>query len=258
MIHIAVRSMSVRKRKRPYTTPGLGDRIHTVLIGFLYSLKNNIPVTLHLTQDKWDKHKPESFKEILNLLPPDRVYIKSHPVSNLIENDWLRYLKQTGINAIPYCYKDYLGKFEDVEELDISEYLHLYPCIKPLDNKLTNLPKKYITVQWDSTDEARRLSNIEIKNIELQYRNQGYEIITIGGNALEENLRSSLKDIGNAVYYADMHVGVDSGFMHFAQLYKKPENIHMYNKDTNKNNWSHHLKRAVDTGVIFNKYYNKE
>jgi len=257
MKHIAVRSTSVRKRNRPYTTPGLGDRVHTVLIGLLYSLTHNVPVTLHLTSDKWDKQKPESFNEILSLIPPGLVYIQPHYVSNLPETEWLSYLSCKGFDAVPYCYKDYLGKFEDLEDLDISKYFSKYPCIPPLDTNI-KLPSKFITVQWDSTDEARRLSNTEIKNIESKYIDEGYDIVIIGGNAQTENLKFSLKDIGNAMSNADIHVGVDSGFMHFAQLYKLPEQIHMYNKDSDKNNWSHHLKRAVDNGIVFNKYFNKE
>ena len=35
MIHLAIRSLSTRKRNRRYTTPGLGDRIHTLMIGYL-------------------------------------------------------------------------------------------------------------------------------------------------------------------------------------------------------------------------------
>jgi hypothetical protein len=72
--------------------------------------------------------------------------------------------------------------------------------------------------------------------------------------------RIPIKPIKDLVSFfnADMHVGVDSGFMHFAQIYKLPNQIHMYNRDTDKNNWSHHLKRAVDNGTVFNKYFNKE
>jgi hypothetical protein len=100
MKHIAIRSTSVRKRNRPYTTPGLGDRVHTVLIGLLYSLSHNVPVTLHLTSDKWDKQKPESFKEILSLIPPGLVHIQPHAVSNLPEDKWLSYLSCKGFFCI--------------------------------------------------------------------------------------------------------------------------------------------------------------
>ena len=40
MKHIAVRSKSLRK-DAPYTVPGLGDRLHTVIMGYNYSILNN-------------------------------------------------------------------------------------------------------------------------------------------------------------------------------------------------------------------------
>ena len=51
MKHVAIPAMSVRKHE-PYTTPGLGDRIHSCLLGYQYARACDEPVTLHLTQDK--------------------------------------------------------------------------------------------------------------------------------------------------------------------------------------------------------------
>ena len=56
------------------------------------------------------------------------------------------------------------------------------------------------------------------------------EVLVVGGQA-QGKLRRSLKHIGYAMANADFHVGVDSGYMHLAQLYFKPENIYIY---TNK------------------------
>ena len=53
MKHIALRSKSIRSGDRPYTTPGLGDRIQSVLCAYQYGKAHNTPVTLHLTDDKW-------------------------------------------------------------------------------------------------------------------------------------------------------------------------------------------------------------
>ena len=53
MKHFALRSKSIRKGDRPYTTPGLGDRIHSAYVAYQYGLKHNTAVTIHLTDDKW-------------------------------------------------------------------------------------------------------------------------------------------------------------------------------------------------------------
>ena len=58
MKHLALRSRSIRPRAdaplgRPYTTPGLGDRIQSILCAYQYGKANKTPVTLHITDDKW-------------------------------------------------------------------------------------------------------------------------------------------------------------------------------------------------------------
>ena len=53
--NIALRSKSMRNGDRPYTTPGLGDRAHSVLMAYQYSRAHKVPVTLHLTSDKYGK-----------------------------------------------------------------------------------------------------------------------------------------------------------------------------------------------------------
>ena len=62
MIHFAIRSKSMRSGDRPFTTPGLGDRVHSALLAYLYGKKNNDKVTIHITRDKFDKpHKKQRF-----------------------------------------------------------------------------------------------------------------------------------------------------------------------------------------------------
>ena len=113
MKHIALRSKSVRSGDRPFTCPGLGDRIHSILTARQYGISHNTPVTVHITDDKWsvangkksDKKK-KSWKEIIDLFPENTVHIKPWPVENLYENEWLGFLKDQGIDAEIYYYKD--------------------------------------------------------------------------------------------------------------------------------------------------------
>ena len=92
MKHIALRSKSVRSGDRPYTTPGLGDRSHSLLLAYQYGKAHNTPVTIHLTDDKWsvaggkisDKKK-KSWVELMGLFPSDSIYIETHPIENITE-----------------------------------------------------------------------------------------------------------------------------------------------------------------------------
>ena len=92
MKHIALRSKSVRSGDRPYTTPGLGDRVHSAMIAYQYGKAHNSPVTIHITDDKWSiaggvpsGKKKKSWIEILALFPSDSLYLEPHPVENLTE-----------------------------------------------------------------------------------------------------------------------------------------------------------------------------
>ena len=257
MKHLAIRSLSIRKKDMPYTTPGLGDMTHTVLIGYLYSLHNNTPVTLHLTEDKYDKEKPPTYQSLLSLLPGDTVTIKVHPVTGLPEPQWLQFLHDQGYAAEMYCYMDIRHRYDTPERIDIAPYFATYPELDPLPvGAEVDLPDKFVTAQWDSTAKKRRLDSQQIKKIQDAYRSQGYEIITVGGEAVHPLLQRSLPHIGYAMSRAGIHIGVDSGFMHFAQLYLRPCNIHIY--ATNEHKWSHHLSRAIKNGCVLNHYIGKK
>ena len=252
MKHIALRSKSIRSGDRPYTCPGLGDRLHSVYLAYQYSLAHDTPVTIHLTDDKWsiandvksDK-KIKSWNEILTLYPKDKVFIKNHPVENLPENEWLKYLHNNGYEAEIYYYKDTKNMHpnETVVALEISQYLKKPILLNPIKS-IHQLPNKFVTMQWDSTDERRTFSEILTNKIENNYKSQGYEIVYVGGH-------TSLADAGYAMSKARYHVGADSGFLHLAQVYKKFEDIHIYSPVGGYK--SHHLWRAINNGC---KHYN--
>jgi hypothetical protein len=63
-------------------------------------------------------------------------------------------------------------------------------------------------------------------------------------------MNDSIQAIGYAMAKADGHIGIDSGFLHMANLYHKPEDIHLY---TTGGYISHHFVRAKARGV---KIYN--
>lgn len=247
MIHFAIRSKSIRAGDRPFTCPGLGDRVHSVLLAYLYSEQK--PVTIHLTDDKWsvaggvlsDK-KPKSWKEIVELFPT-QIKLKSHPVENLTESQWLAFLSKKGYQATTYYYKDALSMHPNDFPIgiDASAYLANLPRLKaePLP---IQVPEKYITAQFDTTDRGRAITPLIQAAILNNYRSQGYEVVTLTG-------QMSLKEIAWYLYNTTYHVGVDSGMMHMAMLYLPYNRIHLYNRGFK----SHHLIRAVQNGSLLNK-----
>ena len=254
MKHIALRSKSVRSGDRPYTTPGLGDRSHSLMIAYQYGKAHNSPVTVHLTDDKWSvaggkksAKKKKSWIELLSLFPPKTLYVEPHPVENLSEVEWIKYLKGKGIDAYIYHYADtiHMHPNETRVGIEMSQYIKDLPMLKP---KVNNgwFPDEYMTVQWDSTDPRRTLTAKQIREVHDKYK---LTPIYVGGNA-EGLLQTSIPHIGLAMKGAKFHVGCDSGMMHIAQLYKKYEDIHIY--DTDGAYKSHHLTRAINNG---SKYF---
>ncbi len=245
MKQIAIPARSVSDPSRSYTCTGLGDRIHTVTIGWAYSQSHG-PVTLHLTADKMTGgqfgNKPESWKEIVGLLPAGQVRLRSHAVSPATETEWLAYL---GDEVETYHYGDYPGKHEAKVGFDVSQYLKHIPRLAAKPQEI-ELPRWFVTVQWDAGGSSRRID--KANRVADEYRRRGYEVVMVGGEATGD-LRWSLPHIAYAMSKAAHHVGVDSAFLHMAQLYMPCDSIHLYG-----NPLSHHAKRAVDNGARLNPY----
>ena len=259
MKHLAMRSKSMRRGDRPFTTPGLGDRVHSAMLGYLYALEHDEPVTIHLTRDKNDKpHKRQSWGEIMTLFPKGMVTYKVHAdVENLPESEWLAYLKDAGYDAATYYYKDTEQHHpndppHDVPREDLVEISSLinrgYKLLRGNDDYRMLLPDRFITTQWDTNDPGRQFRNVDA--ILNNYREQGLSVLVVGGKAEIPDLKE-IGWIGYAMSRAVAHVGIDSAMLHMASLYMKPENIHLYN---NGGFTSHHLIRGVNNGMKLNAY----
>ena len=107
-------------------------------------------------------------------------------------------------------------------------------------------------MQWDSTDNSRKMSPILLEGIKQKYESEGYSLVTIGGDAKDLLLRNSIAHIGYAIYNAQYHIGCDSGMMHIAQFYKNYEDIHIYYNSYQ----SHHFIRAKKNGSKINQGVN--
>lgn len=271
MKHLALRSRSIRPRQgfpngRPYTTPGLGDRIQSILCAYQYGKAHNTPVTLHITEDKWSVAggvksdvKKHSWREIIDLFPKYAVTIHPHPVENLPEDEWIKYLKSKGYEATSWWYEDTQfmhGNLDAPTEVEMSQYLKTPPLLEAPNVELPHvlqqrlkLPNKYVTAQWDSTDAGRSFSPLVIENVHNHYRSKGFEIVTVGGDATYPELKGPgvLNYVGKVMAGSGGHIGADSGFFHLAWLYHPFNRIHVYCRAGGSQ--SQHVYRGIQNGI---------
>jgi hypothetical protein len=249
--HIAIRARCLNT-KAPFTAPGLGDRIHSAIIGWTYGQCTDEPATLHLTHDKAFGgrfgNKSDSWKEIVSLFPVGSLKLQHHGVLPETEREWLAYLNGAGIAAEMYSYDDYPGKYPS-PGFDVAQYLKQIPTLIAEEQDV-KLPAKFFTVQWDASAKSRSIPGDRRAAIMERYRRTGYKHVVVGGESPDPQLRWSLKCIGYAMSKAAFHVGVDSAFFHLAQLYMPWERIHLYGMPGGFR--SHHALRARDNGARIN------
>lgn len=243
---------STRSASSLFTAQGLGDRVHLITILWALSNKSKEPIRLHFSELVNTTRKRSSFDEILQLVNCPQIELLFHDYIPQSNRDFENYLKAIGVLAHAIYYKDYPGWRERKCGVEVSSLLREIPLISsPIESHNSNV----VTAQWDTTGDKRKFSPDEIDAIEREYINRGFTIVTVGGQATEDRFRNSLNEIAGVISNAAFHIGVDSGFMHFAQLYLPPNRIHVYSKI--ENYWSHHLLRGIDNGMVLNRYYKK-
>jgi hypothetical protein len=249
--HIAIRARCLNTMA-PFTAPGLGDRIHSAIIGWVYGQCTGSSVTLHLTHDKAYGgrfgNKSDSWKEIVSLFPVGSLRLQHHGVLPATERDWLAYLRGAGIEAEMYSYGDYSGKYP-TPGFDVTPSLKSIPLLTA-EEQSVKLPAKFFTVQWDASAKSRSIPTDQRAAVMERYRRTGYKHVVVGGESDDPQLRWSLKCIAYAMSKAAFHVGVDSAFFHLAQLYMPWERIHLYGMPGGFR--SHHALRARDNGSPIN------
>jgi hypothetical protein len=243
---------STRSTQNHYTAQGLGDRIHLLTILWTVSEKMGCPVALHLSEDKGTLKKRNSFNEIMELFPSRNFEIHFHDFLPSSDEDFRLYLLSKGVSAQKFYYQDYPGWREKLTGFEVSGMLK---DIQLLRRPIALKESRYVTSQWDTTGVMRKFTAQEIQEIESAYSKQGFEVVTVGGAASEPRFRYSLRDISELMSASAFHIGVDSGFMHFAQLFLPPNRIHVYSKPGNY--WSHHLFRGLDNGMVLNAHFTK-
>ena len=112
-----MRAYSTVKKNFHYGAPGLGDRVHSILLSYNYGLLENTQVMLHLTKYQWNRHKPESWPEILSLFPRGSVAIMPHleyePTSN---QAFVEYVKNKGYKNIFHLKGGILKYLEEISK----------------------------------------------------------------------------------------------------------------------------------------------
>jgi hypothetical protein len=214
---------------RPYTTPGLGDRIHSLTCAWAYGQAHGEPVTLHVTREQMIggqfNNKPQSWAEIVALFPEGSVAIQPHDFSPASQKEWTAH-----VGADSFWYGDYPGPKERAERIDIAAYLKRIPLLARRD-----ATDRFVTVQWDAGGASRRVSAESQRNVLAQFPGA----VTVGGGYSIENAACLMS-------MAEAHVGVDSAFFHLAQLYFPPNRIYVCYRP---GAMSHHVKRAIDNGI---------
>jgi len=252
VIHIMSPVLSTRSPGTQFTAQGLGDRVHLLTVAWCISKAFQLSVTLHLHGKQSIERKEKSFVEILDLFPKGHLFLTFHHLEPLDDIEFENYLTNLGIDINRIFYGDYPGWNEESIGIDVSSYLCQIPLLK-LEKH--DHGRKYITSQWDTTGEKRRFEQQEVKEIISRYRSQGYDVITVGGEAQDSKYKKSLFEVAKLMSGAEAHIGVDSGFSHFAQLVLPPSKIHIYSKPGNF--WSHHLFRGLDNGMRLNVNFKK-
>lgn len=233
----------------PFTTPGLGDRVHSALLAWLWS--GGEPVSIHITDDKWSRaggevsdKKKKSWAEICDLFPGE-VNVVPHSVENLPEEKWLDYLREKGIEATTYHYADSFNMHPQDYPIgvDASQLLKKLPQL--LAKKPAGYPdlsrKPHIAYNFNTTDPGRKLLASEPPRVLKKWQDLGYQAIEITGDM-------PLNQAAYIISTAGAFVGVDSGIFHLATLYKRWNDIELHQKASGFR--SHHFERAIRNGSI--------
>tara|TARA_B100000073_G_scaffold4195_1_gene3363 strand:- start:942 stop:1646 length:705 start_codon:yes stop_codon:yes gene_type:complete len=207
----------------------LGDRVEFFTYSQVLSEKENINVRIKKLKDY------DYFKD---LMKANKIYFDLDKKNNCIGVE----------NCNTSTYHDLISAIKD------------YPKAKNIKEYNIDLPNKFVVSQWDAKQEYRRVSKDRQKRIVDHYKELGYDIIIIGGEA-KGKLNTDLRAIVYAASKADYYVGCDSGMMHIAKMIMPTENIHVYvnlkwSSPGNKFHWENHpdkLSLSAQVRELFNK-----
>tara|TARA_B100001057_G_scaffold499550_1_gene610674 strand:- start:1283 stop:1999 length:717 start_codon:yes stop_codon:yes gene_type:complete len=220
---------------------GLGDRIdYLCTANMLAQQANDDFITIHkrYTPNPTQKQEFICWDELSSLFKPRHMILEMS--DNFHSN--LKFLNYPRYDIKSEKYHNLLTSLGDFPKIKVKDY----------SKEMPPLPKKFITMQWDAGQQRRRCSEDEIQRIVDFYKDLGYDIIGVGGQAGNAMLRNDLHKIAYIMSKADLHVGVDSGFMHLAKIVMPSKKIHIYTSNFTHQFISRHLQNLLDVGTVLN------
>tara|TARA_B110000858_G_scaffold100209_1_gene115087 strand:+ start:28 stop:747 length:720 start_codon:yes stop_codon:yes gene_type:complete len=222
---------------------GLGDRIdYLCTANMLAEQADDDFITIHkrYTPNPTQKQEFICWDELSSLFKPRHMILEmtDNFNSNLKFLNYPRY----NIGSKNDDYQNLLSSLGDFPKIKVKNY----------SKEMPPLPKKFITMQWDAGQQRRRCSEDEIQRIVDFYKDLGYEIIGVGGQASNPMLRNDLHKIAYIMSKADLHVGVDSGFMHLAKIVMPSNKIHIYTSNFTHQFVSTQLQNVLNAGAVLN------
>lgn len=222
---------------------GLGDRIdYLCTANMLAEQADDDFITIHkrYTPNPTQKQEFICWDELSSLFKPRHIILEmtDNFNSNLKFLNYPRY----NIGSKNDDYQNLLSSLGDFPKIKVKNY----------SKEMPSLPKKFITMQWDAGQQRRRCSEDEIQRIVDFYKDLGYDIIGVGGQAGNAMLRNDLHKIAYIMSKADLHVGVDSGFMHLAKIVMPSNKIHIYTSNFTHQFVSTQLQNVLKAGAVLN------
>lgn len=175
---------------------GLGDRLDALGVAKIMSKEGHVKI---LQPNGWFRQ----LEELMELFDLNCVYYHGKPV----DHETYRVHDPDGDH-----------KFWSVRD---------YPRLS-VDLDL-ELPKKFVTMQFDGTHNHNRIRNPQ--TIMSEWRERGYDIVQVGGKATDPRFApkaGNLKNITYAMSKSHGHIGVDSGMMHLAKFSMDADKICVY------------------------------
>ena len=220
---------------------GLGDRIDYLCTANMLAQQADddfITIYKRYTPNPTQKQEFICWDELSSLFKP------RHMILEMSDNFYshLKFLNYPRYDIKNEKYHNLLTSLGDFPKIKVKDY----------SKDLPPLPEKFVTMQWDAGQQRRRCSEDEIQRIVDFYKDLGYEIIGVGGQASNTMLKNDLHKIAYIMSKADLHVGVDSGFMHLAKIVMPSNKIHIYTSNYMHINTSIHLKNVLKAGAVLN------
>ena len=220
---------------------GLGDRIdYLCTANMLAQQADDDFITIHkrYTPNPTQKQEFICWDELSSLFKPRHMILEMS--DNFYSN--LKFLNYPRYDIKSEKYHNLLTSLGDFPKIKVKDY----------SKDLPPLPEKFVTMQWDAGQQRRRCSEDEIQRIVDFYKDLGYEIIGVGGQASNPILRNDLHKIAYIMSKAALHIGVDSGFMHLAKIVMPSNKIHIYTSNYMHISTSIHLKNVLKAGAVLN------